>query len=59
MIFVITFIGYTLQKLTRFSSLKIPRKVIRSRDTKDRHNGQKKERQTIIYKAFHRKLKIK
>jgi len=33
---VIKFIGYTLQMLTRFSSLKIPIKVIRSRNKKDR-----------------------
>ena len=38
---VIKFIGYTLQMLTRFSSLKIPKKEIRSCDTKDRHNGKK------------------
>jgi len=59
---VIKVIGYTLQMLTRFSmkkSLKIPTQVIRSRNSKDRqHHGQKKKRQTTIYKALHRKLKI-
>ena len=49
---VITFIGYTLQILTRFSSLKIPKKVIRSRDTKDRHNGQKQKDKQSSTKHF-------
>jgi len=44
---VIKVIAYTLQMLTRFSlqkSLKIPKQVIRNRNSKDRqHNVQKKK----------------
>jgi len=54
-------IGYTLQMLTRFSmkkSLKVPKQVIRSRNSKDRqHHGQKKKKTNNDLQSITQKTK--